>query len=288
MAVRCFANSIPVIVIVAVISTACASGQTTTLAVNDSTSMADIAQFQVSATNKVVIDSSGDIIVTGLLTALGTTASFTLPSNSAGFLGPSSTSFTAYALQLPSSGPTSTNPFLSCGTPVSGISPCTFTSPGTVNSGTSDHIAYYASGTNAVSSDTNLDDGATTANTLTYTGSGGITASAGPLTVAGTVSAEGILSTGTTFTAITTCVGGVSTFTGGATAGSFKQGTTGPCATTITMGGSVTAAHGWACSVWDVTTPANIQEQTGYTTTKAIFTGAATSGDIVVFGCVGF
>lgn len=47
---------------------------------------------------------------------------------------------------------------------------------GTVNTGTSGHIAYYASSTNAVSSDANLDDGATTANTLTYAGSGGVTA----------------------------------------------------------------------------------------------------------------
>jgi hypothetical protein len=49
---------------------------------------------------------------------------------------------------------------------------------GTVNSGTSGHIAYYASSTTAVSSDSNLDDGATTANTLTYAGSAGIAAKA--------------------------------------------------------------------------------------------------------------
>lgn len=46
---------------------------------------------------------------------------------------------------------------------------------GTVNTGTANHIAYYAASTNAVSSDANLDDGATTANTLTYAGSNGVT-----------------------------------------------------------------------------------------------------------------
>lgn len=45
---------------------------------------------------------------------------------------------------------------------------------GTVNSGTSGHLAYYASSTNAVSSDSALDDGATNANGLTYTGSAGL------------------------------------------------------------------------------------------------------------------
>lgn len=47
---------------------------------------------------------------------------------------------------------------------------------GTVNSGTSGHIGYYATSGTAISSDSNLDDGATTANTLTYVGSGGLAA----------------------------------------------------------------------------------------------------------------
>lgn len=55
---------------------------------------------------------------------------------------------------------------------------------GTVNSGTAGHIAYYVTSTNAVSSNAKLDDGATTANTLTYTGTGGITAADGPVSSA--------------------------------------------------------------------------------------------------------
>lgn len=47
---------------------------------------------------------------------------------------------------------------------------------GIVNSGTNGHIAYYASTGAAVSSDAALDDSITTANTLTYGGTGGINA----------------------------------------------------------------------------------------------------------------
>lgn len=49
---------------------------------------------------------------------------------------------------------------------------------GTVNSGTIGHFAYYASSTTAVSSNTNLTD---LSNVLTYAGTGGIIASAGPI-----------------------------------------------------------------------------------------------------------
>lgn len=45
---------------------------------------------------------------------------------------------------------------------------------------TSGHLPYFSNAT-TLSNDSNLDDGATTASTLTYAGSGGITASAGPL-----------------------------------------------------------------------------------------------------------
>src|SRR5215469_4306775 len=70
----------------------------------------------------------------------------------------------------------------------------TISGSGTVNSGTANHIAWYAATGTAVSSDANLDDGATTAGTLTYAGTGGITASAGPLTSAPASGKAGILS----------------------------------------------------------------------------------------------
>jgi len=54
----------------------------------------------------------------------------------------------------------------------------TISGSGTVNSGTSGHYAYYASSTNAVSNNSNLDDGVTTANTLTYAGSAGVASGA--------------------------------------------------------------------------------------------------------------
>ena len=57
---------------------------------------------------------------------------------------------------------------------------------GTVNSGITGHLAYYATSTTAVSSNSNLDDGATTANTLTYAGSGGMAAPQLKATGAGT------------------------------------------------------------------------------------------------------
>lgn len=67
------------------------------------------------------------------------------------------------------------------------------TAVGLVNSGTSGHLAYYPSSTNAVSSNSNLDDGASATNTLTYSGAGGIVASAGPLGAASDGTHAGIL-----------------------------------------------------------------------------------------------
>lgn len=45
----------------------------------------------------------------------------------------------------------------------------TISGSGTVNSGTSGHFSYYASSTNAVSNNSHIDDGATTASTVTVT-----------------------------------------------------------------------------------------------------------------------
>jgi hypothetical protein len=56
------------------------------------------------------------------------------------------------------------------------LSWATPTGSGTVNSGTANHLSYYPASSSAVSSDANLDDGATAANTLTYTPAGGIAA----------------------------------------------------------------------------------------------------------------
>lgn len=114
----------------------------------------------------------------GLLALGGETSNPSLPSNSVGLLAPASASFTSYYLQFPSTAPSGTQ-YLGCGTPSSNVSTCSWTSgggSGTVNSGTSGHITYYASSGTTVSSDSDLDDGATAANTLTYTGTSGVVA----------------------------------------------------------------------------------------------------------------
>ncbi len=59
---------------------------------------------------------------------------------------------------------------------------CGISGSGTVNSGTANHLAYYASSTTAVSNDSTATDDGTT---LTYSGTGGIAASAGPISSTG-------------------------------------------------------------------------------------------------------
>lgn len=84
-----------------------------------------------------------------------------------------------------------------------------------------------------------------------------------------------------------------STLVGGASAGSYTSGTTGTCTVIVTMGnngnGSASAAsNGLVCSVWDVTTPADLQNMTASTTTTATFSGTTLSGDVIKFACVGY
>jgi hypothetical protein len=71
---------------------------------------------------------------------------------------------------------------------------CATCSTAVVNNGTANHIAEYtASGAPAtVSSDAALDDGATTPNTLTYTGSGGVAAPSFTSTGAGAFALSGV------------------------------------------------------------------------------------------------
>lgn len=71
----------------------------------------------------IVNDGSGNA---GYFGYVGSTTNSTVVADSAGFMGPPSASFTAYALQLPATGPTTALPLLSCATPVSGVSPCSF------------------------------------------------------------------------------------------------------------------------------------------------------------------
>lgn len=103
--------------------------------------------------------------------------------------------------------------------------------------------------------------------------------------VAGKWEAGALQIFGTTFTA-SGCSNG--TLVGGATAGSYDSGTSGTCTVVVTMGNTQTAANGWGCSVWDITTNADLQEETAYTTTTVTFSGTTASGDKIAFSCIAF
>jgi hypothetical protein len=109
--------------------------------------------------------------------------------------------------------------------------------------------------------------------------------SGGTLAAAATVNGYKALSfqnIGTTFTA-SGCSN--STLVGGSSAGSFNSGTTGTCTVTVTMGNSVAASHGWACFPHDLTTPADVINETATTTTTVTFSGTTVTADVINFGC---
>ena len=93
------------------------------------------------------------------------------------------------------------------------------------------------------------------------------------------------VSAGTTFTSTAGC--SETSLTGGATAGFFLAGATN-CTTTVKMGHSATAPNGWACSVWDTTTTADVMKETASTTTTVTFSGTVAPSDKIIFGCIGF
>ncbi len=98
----------------------------------------------------------------------------------------------------------------------------------------------------------------------------------------GLVESGAFVSAGTPFTA-SGC--GVTSLTGGATAGSMASGTTGTCTVTFTF--AKTAPHGWNCSAND-NTAATAMPQSANSTTTCTIKGATTSGDSITFNAVGF
>lgn len=90
-----------------------------------------------------------------------------------------------------------------------------------------------------------------------------------------------IASAGTKFTA-SGCSN--STTVGGAIAGKFTSGTTGTCTVTITL---PTAANGWTCNAYDLTTPAVFQ-QTASTTTSCTIAATTVTSDVVTFMAMGY
>lgn len=70
---------------------------------------------------------------------------------------------------------------------------------------------------------------------------------------------------------------------GGNTVGSYASGTTGACTVTLTF--AYTAPNGYACKANDLTTPADVQNQTSTTTTTAVISGTTVTGDVINFSC---
>lgn len=97
-------------------------------------------------TQVTVPPPSGDA---GYINMPGNTANQAVTANTVGVMGPTSSTFTGYALQLPATGPTNSLPVLSCGTPSSGVSPCTFVAngsgAGTVTGSPQYQMPFYSS-----------------------------------------------------------------------------------------------------------------------------------------------
>jgi hypothetical protein len=82
----------------------------------------------------------------------------------------------------------------------------------------------------------------------------------------------------------------INTQLGGNTAGSFKAN--GACAAgtiILTLNATFTPPNGWACKASDLTTPADLINQTAYTTSTATFSAVTmAASDLVTFSCIGF
>jgi hypothetical protein len=103
----------------------------------------------------------------------------------------------------------------------------------------------------------------------------------------GKLEAAGYVSVGTTFTlSANACT--ATGLTGGATAGKMTSGATGACTFTVTMGNTATAPNGWACKANDLTTPADLINETATTATTAGFVGTTVTGDAINFFCEGY
>jgi hypothetical protein len=83
---------------------------------------------------------------------------------------------------------------------------------------------------------------------------------------------------------ISGCTAG--TQTGGNTIGKYSSGTTGTCTVVLTF--AFTAANGWSCRANDITTPADVQNQTATTTTTATISGTTVTADVVNFACFAY
>ena len=82
-----------------------------------------------NVTSNAAIKTTGNGVDAGYFALGGNTANFAVTANTVGFMGPTSATFTAYAMQIPSTAPSGTQ-YLGCGTPSSGVSTCAWGSGG--------------------------------------------------------------------------------------------------------------------------------------------------------------
>ena len=100
------------------------------------------ATFEVTAAGAATAASFGTTSNTnaGYAWLAGNNTNPTILANTAGWLGPASSSFTGYACQMPATAPSNSTPYLSCGTPSGGVSTGTW-----VSGTTSPTSSYYQS-----------------------------------------------------------------------------------------------------------------------------------------------
>lgn len=160
----------------------------------------------------------------------GNTANQSVVANSFGIMGPTSATFTAYALQMSSTAPSSGTPLLSCGTPSSSVAACTWVAAG-------GSITWPTSADIVLSNGTSSPAGLAPVNGDCVVGSGGAwtAGSCGSSTAwssitAGTNTATGAFATAGTWTF--SAAGAASTpglsitgapYTGGSTTTNFPQ-----------------------------------------------------------------
>ena len=163
---------------------------------------AALTNLATSSTTGAILASGGSsanpaygltnaVISAGALSlgASGTLGSIALGNATSGVLTVETATgaITSYTIQLPVAQPSGSNTFLSCTAASTAV--CTWAAGGG-GSGTVTHTggaltagyAVIGNGSADTKPSTDLDDDQTTANTLTYTGTGGIVATAGPVT----------------------------------------------------------------------------------------------------------
>ena len=137
-------------------------------------------------------------------------------------------------------------------------------------SGTSSLIGNSAINKNSAANTTEIGDG-TTSGAVTIGGASNFT------NLGGTVLAIGAVPTPTGTCAVNTQLGGM-------LAGSFKANGACVAGTVILTFAGKAATNGWSCKAQDLTTPADLMNQTAYGVSSVTFSGSMVTGDLVTFG----